>query len=76
MHKKILAECVRWSIDGIEVDIKRACVCVCMCVCVCVCLCVFARDSRASMALDLSRQSIYSVLRGAYKQMLSNFSQE
>lgn len=64
MHKKILAECVRWGIDGIEVDIKRACVC------------VFARDSRASMALDLSRQSIYSVLRGAYKQMLSNFSQE
>lgn len=29
MHKKILAECVRWGIDGIEVDIKRACVCVC-----------------------------------------------
>ena len=66
MHKKILAECVRWGIDGIEVDIKR----------VGVCVCVFARDSRASMALDLSRQSIYSVLRGAYKQMLSNFSQE
>lgn len=39
-------------------------------------VCVFAWDSGASMALDLSRQSIYSVLRGAYKQMLSNFSQE
>jgi len=45
---------------------------VCMCVCVCVC----SGDSGAPMALGLSRQSIYSVLRGADKQMLSNFSQE
>lgn len=41
-----------------------------------VCVCVCVGDSRASMALDSRRQSIYSVLRGAYKQMLSNFSQE